>query len=171
MTNRKIDKKIEDILYRYFRKKRSLDRMYNRVSILENKIERIKKDIHECNIEIKDNLRAIDYDRVNVQVSEIKSIVEESIISSIENLQRELSYTHRKKVKLKIKIRELEEKTSEIDNLLKGMTEQELQIIEMKYNDRFTNVRIAKLTHCSERTVRRKKDEFIEYIACELNIS
>lgn len=168
MIDRNIYRKTEGTLYRHFKQKNVLDRMSNKLLFLERKVEQIKKDIHECNIEIKDNIRAINYDRVNVQVSGVRSIVEDTLIESIEKLQSELSYTYKKKVKLKIKIRDYEKKTSDIDELLRNLTEKEMQIAELKYNDGFTNVKIAKMLFIGETTVRRKKNEIVEYMAKEL---
>ena len=171
MIEREIFRKSEGILYRHFRKKRSLERLNRTLTFLERKTEQVKKDIHECNIEIDDNLRTINYNKLNIKTSDRKSVVEDALIESIERLQNELSFTYKKKVKIKIKARGLERKVSEMDNILKNLSEEELKIAELKYNDCFSNVKIAKLLHCSEFTIRRNRNKIIEYISNELNVN
>lgn len=170
MTDRNINRKIEGILYRHFKKKSSIRSLYNSLTLIENRIRNIKEDIKECNVEIQDYLQGIRYDNLNVQENSnpAESAIERSLIRSIEKLEYELAQELRKRNKKKMRIRDLERKTKEIDSLLCKLDEEEIKICELTYADNWSERRIAYTMNIGKSTINRKKEKIIKYLDIQL---
>lgn len=174
MISEKAFKKTEGMLYRYYINIRKKDRMQHKRYSLENRIEQIRKDIRETNIDLDDGMGAIDYSRERIQSSPTGAGPgEQSLIREMTKLENELKATIKAKLKLQAKIRELESEISDIEYVINQLSEEYKQLIELKYGSsiKMSNVAIGMRLNMTEATVRRKRVEVVEAIAKWMNIA
>ncbi|WP_066499949.1 hypothetical protein [Abyssisolibacter fermentans] len=160
-------RKIEEILYSHYEKKNKINRLKNRLSRIDNRIKVLKQDIKECNIEMQDTMKSMDYSK-NSRNSNKVSIIEIELERAFNVLEKRIKTAYHNKYKLINRIRDLEKRIENIDIVLNELDEEELQLVEYKYNDKYGWIKISKIQHCSTATIYRKKDKIIEYLSNEL---
>lgn len=160
-------KKTEWMLYEYYKKKKRIVKLKNKLARIESRIEKLKKDIKECNVELYDTMKAIDYSREAVQCSNVTSNIENELMKAIDRLLYELNYSVKEKRKTGEKIRYMEKKIDDIDVILEQLTDEELQIIELKYGEQMNYRKMESITHMGRSTIQRKKDRVVYFIMNE----
>jgi len=173
MISEQAFKKTEGMLYRYYRNIRKKDRLEYKKYTLENRIEQIKRDIKTINIELDDNVKAIDYSKEKIQSSSVGSGLEQSLMGEITKLENELKTIIKAKLKLQAKIRLLETEISDIEYVINQLSEEYKQLVELKYGNstKISNTAIGMKLNMTEATVRRKRVEVVEAIAKWMNIA
>jgi len=177
MLSEQAFKKTEGMLYRYYRNIKKKDRLKYKKYTLENRIEQIKRDIKTINIELDDNVKAIDYSKEKIQSSSVGSGVgsslEQSLMKEITKLENELKTIIKAKLKLQAKIRLLETEISDTEYVINQLSEEYKQLVELKYgnSEKISNVAIGMKLNMTEATVRRKRVEVVEAIAKWMNIA
>jgi hypothetical protein len=174
MISEQAFKKTEGMLYRYYKNIRKKDRMQHKRYSLENRIDQIRRDIKETNVELDDGMGAIDYSKDRVQSSPTGAGPgEQSLMREITKLENELKVTIKGKLKLQAKIRELEAEISDTEYVINQLSEEYKQLIELKYGSSFkmSNVAIGIQLNMTEATVRRKRVEVVEAIAKWMNVA
>jgi len=173
MISEQAFKKTEGMLYRYYRNIRKKDRLKHKKYTLENRIEQIKRDIKTINIELDDNVKAIDYSKEKIQSSSVGSGLEQSLMEEITKLENELKTIIKAKLKLQAKIRLLETEISDIEYVINQLSEEYKQLVELKYGNsmKISNTAIGMKLNMTEATVRRKRVEVVETIAKWMNIA
>jgi DNA-directed RNA polymerase specialized sigma24 family protein len=160
-------KKTEWMLYEYYKKKKRIVKLKNKLARIESRIEKLKKDIKECNVELYDTMKAIDYSREAVQCSSVTSNIENELMKAIDRLLYELNYSVKEKRKTREKIRYIEKKIDDIDVILEQLTDEELQIIELKYGEEMNYRKMENIMHMGRSTIQRKKDRVVYFIMNE----
>jgi len=74
--------KTEGMLYSYYRRKKRIASLKSKLVRTQLRINRLRKDIKECNIELNDTLKAIDYSREYVYTGDTTSNIERARKSS-----------------------------------------------------------------------------------------
>lgn len=156
--------KTEGMLYSHYRRKKRIQSMKSRLVRIENRIERLRKDIRECNIDLEDTMKAIDYSRDSIQSGGVTSNIERELERAVDVIVKEIEYNIRDKYKTKSKITNLEKQVENIELLLEELTEEELTIVELKYGEQLNDREVSERLYMARSTMQRKKGNIIEFI-------
>ncbi len=162
-------RKAEGVLYRHFRKQKKIGQLEGKLIRINNRINRLKNDIKTNNIELHDTMRAIDYSGVHVQTSDVTSGVEKELEKAIELLVMELKNEIREKRKTESRIRNLTKQMDNIAIILDQLTEEEMQIVELKYSSNKTLRQMQFDLFKDPSTIKRKIDKIVEYVSSVLD--
>lgn len=166
-------KKTENMLYRYYRQQREIERLQARIRRNEQRKDEIYKDIKETNVNLDTEVNmAVSFDE-KVQTSNLgTSFAEKETVRQIEKLEREWKETRRRILQDRHRIRDINSDNADIEFTLNQFIEEDKQLIELKYgvNKNYSNLQIAMKINSSEPTVRRRKKEIIEDICKYMNI-
>lgn len=157
-------RKVEGILYKHYQKKNRINRLRSKLIRIENRIERLKDDIKNCKIELNDTLKGIDYSGVKVQNNNPMSEIELELERAFSKLLNDLKQNIREKYKLRSKIQYLEKKIDDFEIILCDLSEEELQMLELKYYDKKSWAQIAEYLLCSIATIYRRRDKVFLFI-------
>lgn len=180
MIKQEVFQKTEGILYRYYKDKRDINMMHQKILILENKKNKLEhilkttdipmllgvdKKFYKENITYSD-IQGISYDGVKIQSSGSKeSHFEKDLMRIIEDVEKNFSDTRRKIIKLQLKLTEKEANINEIEYVLKHLNEEARMFIDLKYGEKASFYDIATSLHISKSTAERRRGEIIENIA------
>ena len=159
-------KKAEFIIKEYFRKKRNLDILLLKLETQERKIEKIKRDISECNINMEVTISSINYTREKVQGGTYISSIERELERSIDILIEALKNEIKTKIKLESRIRNLESDLMNIEVILNELKEEEERLIHLIYKDNKTyryiehemNMSMGTITNTKKRILNKLGD-------------
>lgn len=166
MTN--MYSKVEGMLYGHYRRKKRIDSLKSRLIRIENRIERLRRDIKECNVDLEDTMKAIDYSRDAIQSGSVTSNIERELERAVDKLLREIEVSIKEKYKTKSKITNLEKQVENIELLLERLTEEELRIVELKYGEKINYRSMETLIPMGKSTIQRKHQEIIYYLIDEI---
>jgi DNA-directed RNA polymerase specialized sigma subunit len=165
--------KTEGLLYRYMRQKAGIER-------LEIELHRIEKDILviedeignlERNFSIPEQPFSSNYGEVYAKTqSSYPERYIEKYGQVLEKLETKLTHLNKRRIQVKVKIMNKQESIRAIDIIVSGMTEEQKQIIEMKYADKMSNYQIGARMVMSEFTIRRKRAEIVDKVAGDLGL-
>ena len=162
--------KIEGMLYSYYRRKKRITNLKSKLIRTQLRIDRLRKDIKECNIELNDTLKAIDYSREYVYTGDTTSNIERELERAVDNILQNIEKELKHKRKTKSRIRNLEKSIDDIEILLEELSEEELQIIELRYGEKIKSYRrMEMLIPMGKSTIERKHKEIINYLIDRLN--
>lgn len=174
MIDKELFRKTEGRLYRYFRQLKEIDKLKHRSLILWNQIQEIESDIKNTNVTVETSLNmGIDYSKDRVQTSPSgSSYAESGVIQEITKLERELNYKKHKILKLRVRIRELEDQTADMkynidgsDNV-PGLSAEYKAFIKFKYGEGKSIRWIGEeMYQGAKSTASRKREEIVENIA------
>lgn len=159
---------MEGILYKHYRKKQRLSGLKSRLKGTERTIEMIRTDIKECNVDLHDTLKAINYSSDRIQNNSTTSSIELELERATDIMLKHIAINIKEKYQLKNKINTLEKEISNIDIQLEKLTEEELQIVELRYGEKNNYRDMENILHMSRSTLQRKKDKLINYLMEEL---
>lgn len=129
--------KVEGILYSHYRRKVQRQRLARRITNLETKKNRLRRDIEETNIDFNTSIPGIDYSKDKISTGfNTSSSMERDIEIGIGKLRNQYKGTLRDIVNLKRRLRNMEERIDNIDIVLSELTEEEQQLLDLKYGDR-----------------------------------
>jgi len=131
--------RVEGMLYGHYRRKKRLSSLKSRLIRTQLRIDRLMQDIKECNIELSDILKAIDYSREYIYTGDTTSNIEKELERAVDNILRQLEREIREKKKIKSRIRNLEKAIDDVEVLLEELTEEELQILELRYSEKMSD--------------------------------
>lgn len=160
-------RKIEGMLYGYYRKKARIDKLNSKLIRIQNRINRLRRDLKECNIELGETLKAMDYSSDSIKTNSITSNIEIELSKAVNKIIREMEFNIRDKYKTKNKIVNLEKQTDSIDILLSKLTDEELQLIELRYGEQSNFREMERILHMGKSTLQRKKDKIICFLINE----
>ncbi|MBU5424994.1 hypothetical protein KQI41_01110 [Tissierella pigra] len=156
--------RVEGMLYSHYKRKKRIDSLKSRLIRIENRIERLRRDIKECNIDLEDTMKAIDYSRDSIQNGGVTSNIERELERAVDVIIKEIEYNIRDKYKTKSKITNLEKQIENIELLLEELTEEELTIVELKYGEQLNDREVSERLYMARSTMQRKKGSIIEFI-------
>ena len=164
----------EGLLHRYMKQKAGIER-------LTIELRRIERDILEIQDELGRSMRnfSIPEQSLTVNLSDVyvktgPSSHPERYIEKygreLEKLEEKLTELNKRRLWIKLKIINKKESIRSIDIIVSSMTDEEKQLIEMKYADKMSNYQIAVRLITSEATIRRKRTEIVEKVAEDLGL-
>ena len=157
--------RVEGMLYNHYRRKKRLSSLKSRLIRTQLRIDRLRNDIKECNIELSDTLKAIDYSREYIYTGNTTSNIEKELERAVDNILGKIEREIREKKKIKSRIRNLEKAIDDVEVLLEELTEEELQIIELRYSEKMSDREISDMVNMSRTTVQRKRTDLINQLA------
>ena len=157
--------RVEGMLYSHYRRKKRLSSLKSRLIRTQLRIDRLRNDIKECNIELSDTLKAIDYSREYIYTGNTTSNIEKELERAVDNILGKIEREIREKKKIKSRIRNLEKAIDDVEVLLEELTEEELQIIELRYSEKMSDREISDMVNMSRTTVQRKRTDLINQLA------
>lgn len=78
--------RVEGMLYSHYRRKKRVSSLKSRLIRTQLRIDRLRNDIKECNIELSDTLKAIDYSREYVYTGDTTSNIERELERAVDNI-------------------------------------------------------------------------------------
>lgn len=158
--NKEMFKKIESKLYNYFKNKKTIYSLKDKITNLENKLNKIKEDIKCINITI-DDYKSVGFDE-RVQTSlKAGSVFENQICSEIGKLEQEYTFMLRKILKAKRQLRESKNYIKNFNNKLEMLEEEEKKFLELKYSSKASMTAISRKLNIAEITAYRKRDDIL----------
>ena len=157
--------KVEGMLYSYYRRKKRIASLKSKLVRTQLRINRLRKDIKECNIELNDTLKAIDYSREYVYTGDTTSNIERELERAVDNILQNIEREIKHKRKTKSRIRNLEKSIDDIEILLEELSEEEIQILELRYSEKMSDKVISGMVNMSRTTVQRRRTELIKELA------
>lgn len=149
------------MLYGHFRRKKRVDRLRSRLTRIEIRVDRLRKDIKECNIDLEDTMKAIDYSRDSIQSGSVTSNIERELERAVDRMLKEIEINIKEKYKTKAKILNLEKQIENVELLIEDLLEEEKQIIELRYAEKLSDKAIGSMLNMSRTTAQRKRTELI----------
>lgn len=157
--------RVEGMLYSHYRRKKRVSSLKSRLIRTQLRIDRLRNDIKECNIELSDTLKAIDYSREYVYTGDTTSNIERELERAVDNILGKIEREIREKKRIKSRIRNLEKAIDDVEVLLEELSEEELQIIELRYSEKMSDREISDMVNMSRTTVQRKRTDLINQLA------
>lgn len=157
--------RVEGMLYSHYRRKKRVSSLKSRLIRTQLRIDRLRKDIKECNVELNDTMKAIDYSREYVYTGDTTSNIERELERAVDNILGKIEREIREKKRIKSRIRNLEKAIDDVEVLLEELTEEELQILELRYSEKMSDREISDMINMSRTTVQRKRTELINQLA------
>lgn len=166
MIEREAFRKTEGMLYRYYRDKRKVNRLKNKIEILEYKKESMLNNLKNLNITLSSDIQAITYDKPYVQSnSDGTSQVERELYRQIEKIRENIISTTRQILKLQTVVSDIESRNADIEYVIKLMSEESKRFIELKYGEEVSIYTIANKLPMSKSTADRRRQEIVEDIS------
>lgn len=162
-------KETERRVYLYYRDKKAIEKLRNKVNKLEKQIGDILREMRELKsfkAEVYSNM-GIDYSKELIQTSSIlESTVEKEIYKYIENLRKKCILNKKRILKANDRIRELEYINQEMEFCINELQEEEKRFLELKYSENKSIEFIASNLYTGARsTTYRKREEIIKKIS------
>jgi chromosome segregation ATPase len=170
MLDKEQFRKAEGRLYRYYKQLKLIEKLKNTSIVLYKQIKQIEEDMSETNVKI-------DYIQSGMAVGEKvqssssgTSYAEREIERAIEQLEKELVYKKRKILKLRARIRGMEEEISDMEYNISMLSEENKRFLEYKYSEKMNPTEIAEKMNMATATAYRKREELVEDIAQWCNV-
>jgi DNA-directed RNA polymerase specialized sigma subunit len=157
--------RVEGMLYSHYKRKKRIDSLKSRLIRIENRIERLRRDIKECNIDLEDTVKAIDYSRDSIKSGGVTSSIERELERATDNILKEIQNNIRDKYRTKSKIERLGKQTDYIDSLLEHLIDGDLEILELRYSENLSDESIGDMINMSRPTVQRKRIRLINELS------
>ncbi|HSH51627.1 MAG TPA: hypothetical protein VK982_07875 [Bacteroidales bacterium] len=162
--------RVEGMLYNHYRRKKRVSSLKSRLIRTQLRIDRLRNDIKEYNIELSDTLKAIDYSREYVYTGDTTSNIEKELERAVDNILGKIEKEIREKKKIISRIRNLEKAIDDVEVLLEELSEEELQIIELRYGENIRSYRrMESLIPMGKSTIERKHKEVMKYLIDRLD--
>lgn len=157
--------KVEGMLYGHYKRKNRLGSLNSRLIRIENRMKRLRTDIKECNVELGETMKGIDYSREPGGGSNTISNIERELERAVDKMARDLYYNYKDKYKTMAKVREIEKRIDDTEVLLEGLTKEEIEIIGLTYADILSERDVADACFMARSTLRRKKEDIINILS------
>lgn len=154
--------KTERMLRGYYRNKKRLDVSLRKLEIQKERINQIRVDIKECNINMDTTIGAIDYSKDRVQGGSVTSGIERELERNIDILIMELERAIRYRINLEYRVKRKEEQLINLEVVLRGLDIEKRTLLELIYRDNKPYRQIGEDLHIGLGTVNRKKNEILK---------
>ena len=141
-------KRIERKIYEYFESKKEINVLEGDVEVLQKNVEQIQRDIQT----------------LSTRFNNKSTFADKQIQEAITKLENESTMKIRRILKLKNKVRSIEEKNSRIKNNIETLDKMSKAILENKYSRKRSNVAIGMDLGYSEHGIRKRNKKII----CEI---
>ena len=166
--DKELFKKTEGRIYKYYTCKKKRHLLELEISNLERKLKEVEQDIRRANVSIDyyQNGNGIT-ERVQSSPSG-SSYAETEMCKEIGKLEIEHLNINKRILRLKAKIRELDNFIRHMDNGITNLIEEDKVFLELKYADKKSLLYISIKMNMSKTTAYRKREELVQKIAKEI---
>ncbi len=161
MVTNSIINSTEDKIKIYYRNLEEIERLEYKLTLLQKQKTDIEFDINNSNIDLDYEIKAVNYDRVNVQTSNTTSPQEKSIDIAFKQLEKQLELVNKEILETKILIRDLQKKSSDIGFIINKLNNEAKDFIKMHYKLRKNYREISFLLHISTASVVRLRKNIL----------
>lgn len=165
---RTVYSRTEGMLYNHYRRKKKIISLRSRVIRIQHRIDNLRRDIKECNVDLGDTMKAIDYARDPIQNSSVTSNIERELERAIDKILKEIATNISDKWKTIHKINDMEKQIDNIELLLSELVDEELQILELKYGEKKSYKAMEELIPMGKSTIQRKHEDLMAYLIKEM---
>lgn len=164
MPDKETSIKIETKLYLYYQKDIKLKSLRNQLDLLDKQINKIEKELKECNISIPDESRSITYEE-RVQASgDGTSYAEREVMKITEVKLKRITSKKLDKEYISEQIDNIETYSAAIEDIIRPYSDELKKLLEYKYKYHWNETRISSVLHLSQSQINKKKQKVIEDI-------
>lgn len=164
--DKELYKKVENKLYQYYEEKSYIERLKNKVTILERQIDKIEDQIKNVHSYIH-----LDYYQAGTGISlgiqensDCSSYFEKEMIAEVTKLQKEKANRIKNKIKTENRIMNAELFISNMGGIIEDMDNENKQYLIYKYQKKYNDTKISMLMNYSYMTANRKGKSILEYL-------
>lgn len=164
--DKELYKKVENKLYQYYEEKSYIERLKNKVAILERQIEQIEDQIKNVH-----NYMHLDYYQAGTGIgpgiqgnSDSSSYFEKEMIREVTKLQKEKANKIKNKIKTENRIMNTELFITNIDSIIENMEDEDKQYIIYRYQKKYSDTQMALAMNYSSSTANRRKVAILDYL-------
>lgn len=168
--DKELFRKVEGMLYRYYRKLQDLGRKKKALAGTEKRIAEIKKLLIEANNFIPSfgmvgNYLAVIGGKSDGPLADHTVRAYDVYTHSVDQLMGKLAQLEKRRISLKLRIMTLETEIEGIEFAISLLDPEERQIVEQKYMYQRSNLQIGMALGLDESTVRYRRQAIVEKIA------
>lgn len=126
-------KSAKNLLISYYNYKSEIELFEEKIKLVQLKIERLREDLKECNVDMEEVVKGIDYSIAPGGGGPPGSIIEQELMRAVNKTIRELERAVKEKYKLKDRIRRLKDSRDTVKPLLDRFTSEERELLELRY--------------------------------------
>lgn len=160
-------RKLEDRLYRHYRRVRQLERFEKALQATRDRIAVLEDRIRNCCHTIENPLKSPSFDGMPGS-GEPSSPIEQALMKAFDKMERELGKYYVRQADLAIAINRISEETELLDLIIGDLEVQEKQIIDLRYNQGCTFRDMEAMLFSDHVNLHRVKDRMLEWIGREL---
>ena len=162
--------KTENMLEEYYIKERMLDRLNWEYEKLKIRIDEIKSDLKNCNFELENTLKAMQYSDDIKGTKGHTSPIEQSLMNAFDKLEKELTDNIEDKYHLRERIRQMSSYLDNMNQLLQVLNQDDLEILRLKYGRALSYQLIGDQLLVDKSTAKRKHDLAIKRLSEEIRL-
>ncbi|MDB1939203.1 hypothetical protein [Clostridium tertium] len=158
-------KETEEKVKRYYQKEKKIKSIEKTIKILDEQINKIEKDLRDCNFNIdpEETMSSSFEERVQTSGSGI-SYAEREIMRVTEMKIRRVTEKKLEREKQEELLDNIERDISEIEDVIFQLSPEHKIILEMKYGKKYNEYKIAHEVHLSQSQVNKKIRQAIQSI-------
>lgn len=162
-----IFKNTERQLYSYYEQKKALEALNFKIERIERQIKELREDIQNNNYILDDGLKGVSYGEA-VQGSGYKEGFEKQLCEISQRKEKELFEKITILEELQHRKRDLELNTTIIEHYIKNLSEENKNLMILKYKYKKSLQQIAMELHMGKTTAHRLRQKIIKNISCYL---
>ncbi|MBD7914546.1 hypothetical protein H9660_05255 [Clostridium sp. Sa3CUN1] len=158
-------KETEEKIKRYYQREKKIKSIEKTIKILDEQIDKIEKDLRNCNFNIdpEESMSSSFEERVQTSGSGI-SYAEREIMRVTEMKIRRVTEKKLEREKQEEILDNIERDVSEIEDIIIQLSTEHRNILEMKYKKKYNEYKIADEVHLSQSQVNKKIKQAIRII-------
>lgn len=127
--------KVETMMRGYYHLDNNIKLLEAKMARVQLRIERLRKDLKECNVELNDTMKGIDYTARSESSGggSISSEMERELDKAVDRTIRELTNAVKEKYKLKSRIDNALKKADNVEVILDTLSEEDRLILKLRY--------------------------------------
>lgn len=160
-------RKLEERLYRHFRRTRQLDRFEKALIATRLRINILEERIRNCNHTLENPLKSPSFDGMPGS-GEPGNPIEQALMRAFEKMERELGRHYSRLTNLELSVERVHEEVELLGLIIEELVGQEKQIIDLRYNQGYTFRDMEAMLFSDHVSLHRTKDRILDWIGKEL---
>jgi hypothetical protein len=140
-------------------------RLKSKLHLLIKQKDEVENDIENSNISLTVDIQAVKYDFIKLGTISKQSQQDKLIEQAFKNLEAQLYKINYEIIRIKILIRDLENKTNDIKFIIENLNEEYIKFLEMRYKNKKAFNDIGYTLNMSETSARRLRIEILSEIS------
>lgn len=162
-----MQRKVEERLYRHFRRVRQLERFERALMATRERITVLEDRIRNCHHTIENPLKSPSFEGVPGGVAG-ESPIEKALMKAYEKMERELGRFYERQADLVVAVNKISEETELMGLIVGDLAEVDRQIIELRYNQRHSFRQMEDMLFMDHVSLHRSKDRVLGWVWEEL---